>query len=237
MRTVIFPEQSAAAYFVYVTTLVVLFLILAAYLSIIRKAGFSAWWILLPGAEAVLYVVLMSLLFFVPVTYTFGATTLSTPATLDTYKVLALLVFVLGVASVVAFFVFAFSTWPIEREVQRLGHRAREVSGEALLARAKSPATPPPSARPAAATFGPAAAAGAAGTVLLTEAPSAPEPTSTFYCSWCGKQRQRDAFAIHHCGSRTRPPAYCSACGADLKTGAAFCGACGTDGATLSPSA
>ncbi|HEV3327800.1 MAG TPA: zinc ribbon domain-containing protein [Acidimicrobiales bacterium] len=236
MRTVIFPEQSAVAYFFYFMMLIFTVLTLAAYLSIIRKAGFSAWWILLPGTDAALSVILTTLLFFVPTTYTFGNTTFSSPASLDDYEALALMTFVLGVASIIAFFVFAFSTWPIEREVQRLSHRARDAGTDAILQRVRPPAAAPVSA-PATTTPEPGATAGGAGTALLTEVPPpAPEAPTTFYCSWCGKERQRGAFAIHHCGSRTRPAVYCSTCGADLKPGAAFCGRCGTDSSTLSPS-
>ena len=231
MRTVIFPEQSAVAYFFYFVTLIFTVLTLAAYLSIIRKAGYSAWWILLPGTDAVLSVILTTLLFFVPATYTFDNTTFSAPASLDDYEALAFMTFVLGVASIIALFVFAFSTWPIEREVQRLSHRARDVGTEAILQRVGPPAATPATA-PA-----PAATASAAGTALLTAAPPpAPEAPTTIFCSWCGKERQRGAFAIHHCGSRTRPPVYCSTCGADLNPGAAFCGRCGADSSTLSPS-
>ena len=236
MRTVIFPEQSAVAYFFYFLMLGMLVVTLAAYLSIIRKAGYSAWWILLPGADAMLYVILMTLLFYVPQTATFAGITYSTPASLDDYEALALLTFALGIASGIAFLVFAFSTWPIERELRRVEHRAREARSEAVLVRA-APAAPivPRQAPPAAPLRGSAAPA-TTGTAVLDEPPAAPEPSPTVFCSWCGKERRRDAPSIHHCGSRARPPVYCSACGADLAEGATSCGRCGTDSTTLSPS-
>ncbi len=242
MHTVIFPQQSTFAYVVYFSMMGGLLLTLAAYLSIIRKAGFSGWWILLPGSDALLFVILFTLLFYVPQTYTFGDTTYSGPASLDTYEALSFMTFVLGLASMIAVFVFAFAPWPVEQEAQRLAYRARETSSEALLQRLRPPDTTPTrgpgsTAPGPLATEGAAGAAGAAGTALLTEAPPPdPEPPARFFCSWCGKERQRGAFAIHHCGSRTRPPVYCCTCGADLTAGAACCGRCGTDAATLSPS-
>ena len=48
------------------------------------------------------------------------------------------------------------------------------------------------------------------------------------FCQWCGKEREADAIAIHHCGSSDRPPAFCIACGRPLAAGDAACAACGT---------
>jgi hypothetical protein len=234
VHTAYFPQQTAFAYGFYVTFSIMLFAIVAAYASMIRKSGFSSLWILLPGIDAILLLVLVSLLFFVPVTYTFGSTTLTTPATLDTYKVLAILTFVLGVASFIGFFVFAFSTWPIEREVFALRHRAREASGEALLRSAPSLTIPPPGAPAPRAVRGPIGATGAAATALLVAAPPTPQEPATIFCSWCGKERRCDALSIHHCGSTTRPPVYCSSCGGDLAADAVRCERCGTPSSTLS---
>jgi hypothetical protein len=61
------------------------------------------------------------------------------------------------------------------------------------------------------------------------EAPPVPQPTATArFCSWCGMKRDPDDYSFHSCGSRDRPTAFCSACGADLTEGAAFCTTCGT---------
>jgi hypothetical protein len=231
---VFFPQQTAGAYASYIVMACILFAIVAAYASIIRKAGFSRWWILLPGTDALLYLILTSLLFFVPTTYVFGDTTLTAPATLDTYKALAIVTFLLGIASIVAFFVFAFSAWPIEQEVLQLRHRAREANGEAILRRARSQVTPPPTGPSATPFQDTSVAAGAAGTTLLADAPPAPPEPTSFFCSWCGKERQTDASTIHHCGSRTRPAVFCSTCGEDLDPGVELCGRCGTPGSTLS---
>jgi hypothetical protein len=57
-------------------------------------------------------------------------------------------------------------------------------------------------------------------------------PTSSYFCSWCGVQRQVNADSIHHCGSRDRPPEYCSSCGEALSGGTCSCGTLATQ---LSP--
>jgi hypothetical protein len=59
-----------------------------------------------------------------------------------------------------------------------------------------------------------------------------PEPTSSYFCSWCGVERQAGALAMHHCGSRQRPSAYCSTCGETLS--GEVC-SCGTPATQLSP--
>lgn len=48
------------------------------------------------------------------------------------------------------------------------------------------------------------------------------------FCQWCGKQWDPTSNAIHSCGPKSRPPAFCMACGAPLADGATSCAACGT---------
>ncbi len=48
------------------------------------------------------------------------------------------------------------------------------------------------------------------------------------FCQWCGKEREDSSIAIHHCGPKDRPPAYCMSCGATLGEGATACASCGT---------
>jgi hypothetical protein len=47
------------------------------------------------------------------------------------------------------------------------------------------------------------------------------------FCRWCAKERDPDSFAIHHCGSMSRPPAYCMQCGTALGAEATACAECG----------
>jgi hypothetical protein len=231
MNIVFFGAHTATTYFVLVFWLGSATLALAAYWSIIKKSGFSPSWVLLPAAYFLLSISLVALLFFTTAPYSIGSASYSGPATLDSYKALAYLDIALGIANVIGFFIFAFATWPIEREIWRLNQRVREVSGQAVLLGAASHPAPSPASRVA------NAGATTVGTTLLAPAPAAPEEAevTTYYCSWCGKERRSDAFGIHHCGSRSRAPVFCCTCGTTLTDGATFCGRCGTPTSTLSP--
>ena len=70
----------------------------------------------------------------------------------------------------------------------------------------------------------------------MAGAPASPPESASdvIYCSWCGKQRARNAQAIHHCGSRERPAAFCMGCGTPLEEGAPGCASCGTAATQLS---
>jgi hypothetical protein len=47
------------------------------------------------------------------------------------------------------------------------------------------------------------------------------------YCQWCGERLiEGDNNAVHVCGSKDRPPAYCMNCGAALLANAKFCTKC-----------
>ena len=59
-----------------------------------------------------------------------------------------------------------------------------------------------------------------------------PEPAGSYFCSWCGVERPLNADSVHHCGSRDRPPAFCSTCGEALRGEACSCGTLATQ---LSP--
>lgn len=233
MNIVFFGERTAGSYIELVFFFGMATLVLAAYGSIIKKSGFNPKWVLLPTSYFVVSVTLVFLLFFTTVQYVLGDRSIPGPATLDSYEALAYLDIGLGIANVIGFFIFAFATWPIERDVMRLHQRVREANGQAVLLGAAAHPAP----APATPSRTPAPGPGSAGTALLTAPPPAPtdlEPT-TYYCSWCGKERRTDAFAIHHCGSRSRAPLYCCTCGADLGGDATFCGRCGTPTSTLSP--
>jgi hypothetical protein len=59
--------------------------------------------------------------------------------------------------------------------------------------------------------------------------PSQSEAVShVIYCSWCGKEREVNAQALHYCGSMERPVAYCMKCGTSFAEGTATCASCGT---------
>jgi hypothetical protein len=125
---------------------------------------------------------------------------------------------------IIMFIVFAFAKWPIQSRL--------ESSGRVVPQRYAQPAysasmPPPPAASPPGAT--PAGA------------PRLPPPPATtavhsdvIYCSWCGKERAVNAQAIHHCGPKDRPAAYCMHCGTPYVAGTANCAACGTPATQLS---
>lgn len=48
------------------------------------------------------------------------------------------------------------------------------------------------------------------------------------FCQWCGTERDPDSNAIHHCGSKDRPAAFCMSCGTALADGDTACASCGT---------
>ncbi|HEV3212768.1 MAG TPA: zinc ribbon domain-containing protein [Acidimicrobiales bacterium] len=238
-NTVVFTAHSAMAYFwllCFYTALPVA--ILCGLFSIIKKSGFSQGWIVLPAIPTLCTMLLAYLLFFIPVTLAVGLARISAPSTIATWRVLADLIAAFDLLNLLAFFVFAFVQWPIEREVANLRASLREARGAALLQYASAQARPssstvtatrvPPSGggRPG---FGPATA------VLVAPAPPVAAEATRFYCSWCGKARSPDDDVIHHCGARTRPPVFCASCGRGFEGRAQFCDRCGTAASTLSP--
>jgi hypothetical protein len=218
-NTIVFSTHTALAYFWLFTFYTALpAAILCGLYSIIKKSGLSPWWIVVPATPTLLTMLLVYLLFFVPVSIASGFGTISEPSTVNTWNSLSLVIVALDVLNIVAFFLFAFVQWPIEQEVARLRSSVRDARGAALLQYAN--------AQPGLSRA----------TMASTRVPSpagAPEATR-FYCSWCGKERSSDAYALHHCGARTRPPAFCSTCGQGLETGIGFCDRCGTAASTLS---
>jgi len=52
------------------------------------------------------------------------------------------------------------------------------------------------------------------------------------FCQWCGKRREENSIAIHHCGPKSRPPVVCIGCGTALD-GASACPSCGTPAGTV----
>jgi hypothetical protein len=255
-----FASHSVSAYlqlsFLFFFPLVILF----AWATIVHKAGFSPWWVALPTVSYLLFVTELLLLFFDLQTIAFGRATVQVPATASDFAVLSWLEVLTGLASIVCFFVFAFIRWPVQNDADR-GRNARSAAppfvpphgaGSAATPLRPMPASPTAAASAPVATlatttpvtttpssFGPSAGAASAGVadtaVAVAVATPPPAPPATFFCSWCGKERQRDAHAIHHCGSRERPPLFCSACGRGLEPRAETCARCGTSTSQLSP--
>jgi len=85
--------------------------------------------------------------------------------------------------------------------------------------------------QPAVATPGAVAVAVAPGAAAAGAVPGA--GSNVIFCSWCGKERAVDAQAIHYCGSMERPAVYCMHCGSSLN-GASNCASCGTPSSKIS---
>ncbi len=152
------------------------------------------------------------------------------------------------------------TTSVLDRQVARLNHLLPSSSASSLLViagavaaallallllllaigrtrsrrRAGSLASPTSAASSGADRLRTAASATTTASAPPSTAPAAraPEPSASYFCSWCGTERQRNADSVHHCGSRDRPPVYCSACGKEL--GEAEC-SCGVLATQLSP--
>ncbi|HVB90562.1 MAG TPA: hypothetical protein VND70_00515 [Acidimicrobiales bacterium] len=110
--------------------------------------------------------------------------------------------------------------------------RRSPAPGDRSKAVARSAASAQPG--PAAAALDPTPATATATATATGPGPADGDASDTIYCSWCGKARAVDAQAIHYCGSRDRPAAFCMMCGTALTEGAADCASCGTAATQLS---
>jgi hypothetical protein len=199
--------------------------------KIITKAGYSPKWIVVPLAPVLLWFVTFLLLAFDVRHLVVGGATLSVPVSLSNLRILQILDLLSLFVTWVFFLIFAFSAWPTSSV--RNGRPAF----------AAAPSAPVHAGLPV--SRDPHAAGGASAQVMTqptsmapnepeTAGPPPPEGQKVIYCSWCGKSRESNAQAIHHCGSLERPAVYCMQCGTPLETGAAACAACGTPSSKVS---
>jgi len=199
--------------------------------KIITKAGYSSMWILVPLAPVLLWFVTFLFLAFDVRHLVVGGATLSVPVSLSNLRILQILDLLSVFVTWVFFLIFAFSSWPTSG-----GRNGRPAF-------TATPSAPVNTGLPVSRV--PNAAGGASAQVMTfptstarnepeTSGPPPPEAPKVIYCSWCGKSRESNAQAIHHCGSLERPAAYCMQCGTPLETGVAACAACGTSSSTLS---
>ncbi|MGA2969004.1 MAG: hypothetical protein ABSE75_04280 [Acidimicrobiales bacterium] len=211
---------------------------------IIARSGFSLLWILVPMVPIVLTVILyvreihglgafgqsggiessrLSIAFYVDALVADNSFSFNNGLGALFYADL-----ICTVASWLMFVVFAFSSWPVEQFSRE--PRLRKVERPVPAAFTNVAADPPPDLDEAnAMRFGrPATASPSA------SAPTAPQFTpetrinaSTLqYCQWCGREQAVNALAIHHCGPKNRPAAYCSSCGTPFALGATSCASC-----------
>jgi hypothetical protein len=220
-----------------VTGLVIDLLILAvnfvAVSKIITKAGYSSKWIVVPLAPVVLWVATFILLVVeVRHVVAFG-TSVAQPVSLSSYRVLEVLDVLSVVATWVFFLIFAFSAWPVGQT--RRGAGEFSPGRPPYVATGSAPQGQPSRGPVVAGAVGVRSAPAVAGrpATALVQEPAESAPT-VIYCSWCGKERAVDAQAIHHCGSKERPAAYCMRCGTPLGDSAASCAQCGTPATQIS---
>ncbi len=227
-------------------TLGLLVLNFFAVAKVITKAGYSYRWIYVPLTPVVLWCASVVLLAVDVRTAVVGGTTASVPASLGNFFILEALDFVSLFVTWVFFLIFAFSTWPVSTG---RGGPPVPPPGSPGSPFPHRRAEPVPVGAPAGGGGGPGPGPGADAPASPTAAaPFVPAPRSragaaspqpegaseVIYCSWCGKQRARNAQAIHHCGSMERPAAFCMGCGTPLEEGAPSCASCGTATTQLS---
>lgn len=248
----VFTAHTAAQYFWLIFLTLFSIGCICAFALIFKKSGFSSWWTLVPATPTLLTLALLYLVFFVPQSISTGLGTVTLPSTTGTWPDLMKTIDVLDALNVIAFFVFSIVPWPVERELAHLRVVVREARNAAFFANVRTPSrspsaspapsvsTPAPSPTTMAMTRVPPAGGGRPGfgpatAVLVAPALTVVPASSSFYCSWCGKERHRDAQSIHHCGSRTRPPSFCTSCGRSIDDASQCCDGCGTPATTLSP--
>ncbi len=223
LGTVYFYDDGGLASGFFAFLVLVLGLGTIAWWQLITKAGFSMVWTLIPAGLAATWIL---------------EGMLGLSGDLSAAQGLQFFGLGLGFVAMIMFFVFAFVPWPSRSDDRRPAARLDEVSDAALRARLHqlgyragpgAPAGSPPPAPPV------SPAQGLDPGAVATAAPAPPPPASTYFCSWCGTERDRtNAMSVHHCGPRDRPVVYCSACGTALE-GHPFCGTCGTPATQLSP--
>jgi hypothetical protein len=209
--------------------------------TVIVKAGFSAWWILVPLSP-----IIVSIAFYAT-SQTAGTIGLTSVPGGESWSDA---IYTSFVANWVGFLIFAFMAWPVRTAEQETGVRAPRrssihvprpgaVSPTPARATATSTVAPPElvpttAAVPVPASSAPSAppAGDAVASTISADAPAPvaapvpPEPTTTF-CPWCGKERAIDALVVHHCGSTSRPAAYCARCGTPVIADESSCESCG----------
>lgn len=218
--------SAAKGLFEFVVALGVWTITFIALHRIIVKAGFSGWWIVVPLSPVVAFFIGIAVVIHdVSTTGPFSA--------LGDVIDLEYAIWILCFVNWVFLLLFAFSSWPA---LESGTSRRRPAAGPGSRTGPVGPRTPGmvPMAQPGAGT---APSVGAGGTGVATAVPvvTDPAPVPSFFCSWCGRERTRDALAIHHCGSRERPAVYCSGCGRGLEQQTPYCASCGTATAQLSP--
>ena len=196
---------------------------------IIRQAGYSSAWIVVPFAPLVITVAVMviahndlvALVHGVPIGF-FGANGLSALWRLDELSGLVFWLF---------FLIFAFSKWPVSNRTMAprdSGQRRQPPSAplNGVGADRSTTARPNPTNPPS-----PREASGGSSTDLGRGGGVAPQSAAVgqrkaIYCGWCGESTPGNRGLSHDCGSKDRPMTSCRFCGKPFAQGADSCSEC-----------
>ena len=228
----------------------ILFLDFWAVSRIIGQAGYSRTWILVPLMPLLLTVIAFVIVFHDLTSSIYGGT--FGVANIDTIGAIWVLDLFSIVINWIFFLIFAFSTWPVTKQnYARFNRAAPPTAGGGPIRSNTPPPNPPapsygvPNSRPA------PPPPIAPSSEMPSSRPAPPPPSATNvapgqggrplqgpinqtpvvaltvqYCQWCGKEQAVNALAIHHCGPKTRPAAFCTKCGTPLLPGSSSCANC-----------
>jgi len=190
---------------------------------IIRQAGYSSLWILLPIAPLVLtiicYIIFWHDVHTVLLGGTLGVGGINTDGFVWHLDQIAIFL------NWLFYLVFAFSRWPVSST-----HRAPSVEGPSAPTAARanplpSPVRPTPTtALPITRVVPSSAASPGTGPAVV---PSAPVAKGAQFCPWCGEALPGNRALFHDCGPKDRPATFCKSRGTALVAGATVCSACG----------
>jgi len=206
-----------------------LFLNYYAFARIIRQAGYSSTWILLPLAPLAFTLVLVftsyndlvGLLHGAPVGL-FGFNVLKVVWRLDQFSLFLCWIFYL---------VFAFSRWPVSRGQTTSGYVRQYPLPPPPAERgtgAQRPVTPSsgPGSRPDRPSRDPGLPAPPTRAVAATPHVSSTHQRTSLFCAWCGESTPGNRALFHNCGDDDRPVRFCKICGKPFAEDASSCADC-----------
>jgi hypothetical protein len=178
---------------------------------IISKAGYSAWWVLLPIAVPVSTFIYFE---FLKVSVLTGGVTFT--GLLDDTEAFTAFFLILLFVNWAFLVAFAFSNWPaLQQQQQPRPSGTSHTRSTHLSPTAPAPAQVPPNDWWSDATDTPSDIAPTETTLQETIATAVPERTTVF-CAWCASERAVSSYLLHHCGAKDRPHVYCTTCGSHL---------------------
>jgi hypothetical protein len=194
--------------------------------NVVKKAGYSLWWLLIPLTTLGLWAALLMMTVFDAPKVTFDGVVITIEVPIEYFRTWFHIFEASLFITWFSFLIFAALEWPVgttnrpakEAEPNRTAPVIPVRPGGPMRV---APPLPPPRPPSPSSKGRPSEAARA----VATDSSATPAP-QVVYCPWCGKSRAVDAHAIHHCGPLDRPPAYCKVCGTPLAEGSMSCASC-----------